>query len=405
MMRIWKRIVALSLAVALALPLAACGASAPEKEGILGIQIEEDAPYGDEALAYAEQTIFSLLTYAYRNAVLNKIPPKVEARLADYAQRIRNITCASLISEEGYRRAIACLAEQGEGAVDELIALREGESGECERARALYLDLAGIFGADSLASMLYDCCLLTYDVRYERAEENFETYQYPWYREEADAWRAEKAVFINSVERSDFSALIRCTTAMAELCSVDSSEISSAFSDAEVLEVIRRLDLEEIHIDSAGWEILLSRTLSQSTSSYRADLYEVIEKSGDLARISAVMNDAMRLWITAADRLTAQDVALLRAGKREELISAVFARFEEADWQTFASITSISLANEQYSALAAEEYAEAYLQYESNLRAIDLPTLRASVNTEHFYSYLIDYLSGICPGMAYEVKR
>ena len=405
MNRIAKRITALLLAVALALPLAACEISSPNGNEILGIQIEEDAPYSTEVLEYAEQTIFSLVSYTYRNAVIDKIPQKVEARLADYAKRIRDITCAKPISEEGYRKAMTCLAEQGNQAVDELIALRNGKGADCELTRTLYLDLAGIFGADALASMLYDCCLLTYDIRYERAEENFETYQYPWYREEADTLKAEKSAFAAGVERSDFSALIRCVTATAEICSLNYGDIPSAFSDAEILEVIRRLDLDKINIDQAGWEILLSHTLSQSTSAYHSALYGVMTAEGDLAKICAVMNDAMQLWINALDKLTAQDVALLREGDREAFISAVFARFDDTDWETFEAITSISLANEKYSEKATEEYAEAYLQYVSGLRAVDLSTLRASVGGEQFYSYLIDYLSGFCPAIAYEVKR
>ena len=403
MKRFYKRISALLLALTLVLPLTACQGKSTEPAH--GIQIGEEQPYSAEALAYAERTVFATVIDIYRKAVLNQIPEKVEKRLAGYAQRICQITASKPVSEERYLWAIGRLAECSSDVVDELIALREGTSRDFEVTRRLYLDLASVFGADHVASMLYDCCLLIYDAKYERAMEKLEDYQYPWYQEEADAWAAEKTVFAESVGREDFSALVRCTTAMAELIKLGSTDLSGSFSNTELLEIIRHLDLSEIDVDAAGWSILLSRSLPKDTSSYRGKLAEAFRESNDLDRVAAVMGDTVKLLASMMDSLAPEDLDLLRAGKHDELFTALFARFEDADWALFETVTSVSLANGQYSELATAEYGAAYSEYLAGIRSIGLDALRASVGESTFYANLSDYLAGICPAMSYEVKQ
>ena len=401
MKMICKRMLVALLAIALVLPLMACRLDEPNGESG-GIQIEKDAPYSEEVLERAEQTIFSLVLYTYRSAVLDKMPEKVEKRLADYAHRICDITAAQPVSEEQYLWVLKCLKEQGEGAIDDIIAMRRGEPTDCKRARELYLDLSSVFGAEHTASMLYDCCVMVYDVRYERIIEKMESYQYPWYKEEAEALSAEKAVFTSSIGREDFSALVRFDTAVAELMSIDAGEIPDAFSDAEVLEIIRHLDISEIDIDRDGWKLLLSH-IPSGNSSYGEELFEVFTKSGDIDRVADVMNDAMALTVGAMGALTAEDVGLLREGEQKEFIAAVFSRFEDADWERFEAVSAVSLSNGEYSALATEQYGEAYTNYLTDMRPLDPQALRARVGDPDFCVYLADYLAAICPAISYEV--
>ena len=394
--------IALCLAGTLVFPLVSCAHPAAEEE-LPGIQIENDAPYSEETLAYAEQTIASLVDYAYRKAVWDTVSEKVAIRLADYATKICRITHEDLVTEAQYRAAIDLLAEKGEAALDEVIVLREEGFGACEQARALYLDWSSIFGSEHVGSMLYDCCLLVYDLKCERVQEKWEEYRYPWYQEELQALRAEKEVFTHSMESKDFSTLIRCSTALAELASVDSAQIADAFSDAEVLDMIRYLDLAEVSIAPDGWELLLSYGFGFGSSSYQKKLCEALRESGDMQRIAERMNDVQALTVAAMNRLTTQDVALLRQGEREAVISAVFSRFDEQDWARFFAATSLSLDNATYSALAREEYGASYEQYLSKRHAIDYDALRAVVGTEDFYPCLLEYLAGICPSLSYEV--
>ncbi|MBE6530758.1 MAG: hypothetical protein E7679_01510 [Ruminococcaceae bacterium] len=398
----YKRLLLLLIAATTAFSFVACQTAVPEEQE-LEIKIEEDAPYSAEVLEYAEQTVYSLVLYAYRQAVVDKMPEKVEDRLRDYASRICDITASEPVTEEQYRGAIKLLADNGQVVIDELLALRAGENTECEKVRELYLDLAVVFGADRVALMMYDCCVLIYDARYERAVEKLEDYGYPWYREEAEALLDEKAVFTESIGREDFSALVRCATAMAEIFSVNTDQISAAFSDAEVLEVIRHLELSEIDIDEKGWRLLLSYSLQQKNSSYRAELYDILNESGDIDKLAGVMNGSLELLVDMIERCEAEDIALLRAGKREEFIASAFSHFDQENWELFRTVTSVSLANDSYSELAIAEYGEDYLEYLNGISHVSFDQLRAKVGTQDFYQYLVDYIAGICPAMSYEV--
>ena len=399
----YKRILPLLLAILLAASFVGCKREEKNEE-TTGIPIQNDPPYSDALLSEAEETIYSLVVYTYRTAVIDKITEKVEARLARFAHRLCEITAANPISEQAYRSVLTLLKNDGEGVIDELLALRAGEDVGYEKTRTFYLNLTYAFGADRVASMLYEVCLLIYDAKYEQAVERFEIYQYPWYQEEADALAAEKQLFAQGIGKEAFSALVRCGTAMAELLVTTPEGIADTFSDAEMLEVIRRLDFSKIDITPAGWELLLSHVPSGESGSYISLLSAAFRESGDLSRLAAVMNDAVKLLNSAKEKLTPEDIAVLRTGDRDALVSAVFSRFGEDDWALFASVTAISLDNAQYSALAEAAYGEAYLTYKAGIGEIDLSTLRASVGSEVFLQNLSNYLAGICPAIAYEVK-
>ena len=399
----YKRILPLLLAILLAASFVGCKREEKNEE-TTGIPIQNDPPYSDALLSEAEETIYSLVVYTYRTAVMDKLTEKVEARLARFAHRLCEITAANPIPEQAYRSVLTLLKNDGEGVIDELLALRAGEDVGYEKTRTFYLNLTYAFGADRVASMLYEVCLLIYDAKYEQAVERFEIYQYPWYQEEADALAAEKQLFAQGIGKEAFSALVRCGTAMAELLVTTPEGIADTFSDAEMLEVIRRLDFSKIDITPAGWELLLSHVPSGESGSYISLLSAAFRESGDLSRLAAVMNDAVKLLNSAKEKLTPEDIAALRAGDRDALVSAVFSRFGEDDWALFASVTAISLDNAQYSALAEAAYGEAYLAYVASIWEVDLSTLRVSVGSEAFLQNLSNYLAGICPAIAYEVK-
>ncbi len=400
---IYKKILPVCLAILLAVSLVGCGQGKKEEQ-TTGIQIEKDPAYITEVQSLAEETVYSLVLYAYRNAVMDKIPEKVEARLARYAHRIGEIIAKKPIPEEQYRNVIAMLGQNGEGVIDELLAAKAGEAVDYEKTRTFYLDLTYAFGAEQVASMLYDFCLFLYDARYERTLEKLEEYQYPWYQEEADALAAEKQVFVKGIKKDSFSALVRCTTAMAELLSISPEGLAASFTDAEVLEIVHHLDISQIEVTADGWELLLSYVPNGSDGSYTAKFAAAFEESGDRSRLAAVMNDAVTLSASVIEKLTPEDIAALRAGEREALINSVFSRFDEADWNLFASLTAVPLANAQYSALAAGEYGKAYLAYLESIEDVNLSELRAVVGSAEFYQTLKNYLAALCPAISYEVN-
>ena len=404
MKKTYQRVLLVLLAVSLVFPLFGCQPKAQEESGI-SILIEQDPAYSAETLVWAEQTIFAFVLYTYRTMVMDTITPKTETRLRSYAQRICQITTQKPIPEEKYRKIITVLTQDGKAVVSNLAAANKGGTISYEKMRELYLELTYAFGAEHVASMVYDGFLLFYDARYERIMERLEEYQYPWYQEEADAIAAEREVFANGIQKESFTTLLRCGTAMAELLAATPNGLSSMFSDAEILEMIRRLDPSKIDIGDDGWELLLSYAIDSKSNLYYQSLIQVFEESGDISRVSAVMNDAMQLLASVLQNLLPEDVAAIRQGDREAVLCAAFSRFTEEDWELFASVTSVSFTKHEYSVLATLKYNNAYLTYLSSIEETNLEQLRASVGDVDFYQNLLNYFAGICPAISYEVHH
>ena len=334
---------------------------------------------------------------------MDTITPKTETRLRSYAQRICQITAQKPIPEEKYRAIITVLTQDGKGAVDEFVEAKKSGTISYEKTRELYLELTYAFGAEHVASMVYDGFLLFYDARYEKILERLEEYQYPWYQEEADAIAAERSIFANGIQKESFATLLRCSTAMAELLAANPDGLSAAFSDTEILETVRRLDPSKIDISDEGWELLLSYAPSSNFDPYFQSLIQVFKESGDISRVSAVMNDAMQLFASVLKSLLPEEVTAIRNGDREAVWSAIFSRFTDDDWALFASATSVAFTNEEYSALAILQYGDAYVGYLSEIEPINVEQLRASVGDVDFYQNLLNYFAGICPAISYEV--
>ncbi len=407
MKQFYKKMLALVLALLCVLSLFGC----VPREGEVnkqGVSIVSDGQYSVEALARCEEELLALMRYAYvAVSPLDMPTEKMEARLADYSARVRDITVKTPISEKAYLAMVTLIAEQGESVVDEWIAFRKGEVNECVKMRQLYLSLSYICGAKHVASMLYDICLLIYDIRYERTMEKYETYGYPWYAQEAMVLSEEKTIFAEHIGREDFSALMRCSTAFCELFSKEFQTQTGVFTDADVLVAIRSLDVEEIDVDEEGFALLLSYLVPKEQPSadapYRAKLRYAFGESGDTERVADVMDDVFSLLFSVLQNLTTEDVAMLRVGECEGLICAVFEKFTEEEWVLFSNATSVSLSCGAYCRQAEEMYADAYLAYVASLSSVTLAELRACVGDETFCEKLTAYLAGICPAILYEV--
>ena len=404
MKKTYNRVLLVFLTVLLVLPLFGCQPKVQE-EADTKIPIEQDPAYSAETLLWAEQSIFAFVLDTYRTAVMDTVTPKTETRLRSYAQRICQITAQKPIPEEKYRAIITVLTQDGKGVVDEFVAAKKSGTINYEKTRELYLELTYAFGAEHVASMVYDGFLLFYDARYEKILERLEEYQYPWYREEADAIAAERDIFANGIQKESFATLLRCSTAMAELLAANPDGLSAAFSDTEILETVRRLDPSKIDISDEGWELLLSYAPSSNFDPYFQSLIQVFKESGDISRVSAVMNDAMQLFASVLKNLLPEEVTAIRNGDGEAVLRAVFSRFTDDDWALFASVTSVAFTNEEYSALAILQYRDAYLEYCLSIEQITLEQLRASVGDVDFYQNLLNYFAGICPAISYEVNH
>ena len=375
-----------------------------------GIEITDDPPYRSEVLERAESVLLSLVRYGYLSlSSLENISATVDRRIVAYAQRISALSAENPIAEAQYIKVIETLEERGEAVVDELITFIDGGELKLEYTRELYLVMSGAFGTDRSASMLYDVCLVAYDMEYEIAKERFDTYGYPWYEEEAQGLLAKKEEFIDSIGREDFSALIRLVTALVEVAFYGIDESTDVFFDSEILLLVQSLDVDDIDIGDSGYALILSYMAPERAPNDNATLYEKARyefyHSGDSDRIAVVMDDAVALLSRVLQELTADDIRAIRERDKITLATSVFSRFTDEDWELFAKATCVTLSNDIYSRLSETEYGDAYISYLASLRSVGLDELRSAVGTDGFYEYLRDYLIGICPAVAYEVSK
>ena len=409
MRNIHKKALSLMLAIGCLLTSVGC-MNSRQDIAQSGIEITEDPPYRSEVLERAESVLLSLVRYGYLSlSSLENISATVDRRIVAYAQRINALSAENPISETQYLEVIEALEKSGKAVVDELIAFIDGGEPTFKCTRDLYLVMSGAFGADRSAAMLYDVCLVVYDMEYEIAKERFNTYGYPWYEEEAQELLAQKEEFLDSIGREDFSALIRFATALAEVAFYGIDESADVFFDSEILLLIQSLDVDDIGIDDRGYALLLSYMAPKSAPNDEATLYEKARyefyNSGDSNRVAAVMDDAVTLLSRVLRGLTADDIRAIRESDSVTLANSVFSRFTEDDWDLFARATGVTLSNDIYSHLSETKYGDAYTSYLGSLRAVELDELRSATGTDEFYEYLRDYLIGICPAIAYEVSK
>ena len=375
-----------------------------------GINITEDPPYKTDVVERTESVLLSLIRYGYLSiSSLEEITATVDKRITAYAERISALSAENPISEAQYIEVIEALEQNGKSVVDELIAFLNGDEPSFECTRSLYLVLSGAFGADRSASMLYDVCLVVYDMKYEIAKERFDTYGYPWYKEEAEALLAEKQEFLDGIGREDFSALVRFATAFAEVAFYGIDESADVFFDSEILLLLQSLDVDDIGIDESGYVLLMSYIAPKDAPEDAATLYEKARyefyNSGDSARVASVMDDAVTMMSRVLRSLTTDDIRAIRERDHGALVTSVFLRFTEEDWELFSRVTDLELSNDIYSHLSETKYGDEYTSYLASLRSVELDELRSAVGTDGFYEYLRDYLIGICPAVAYEVSK
>ncbi len=402
---------ALLLLLALLFILTSVGCFGTERDIVQdGIEIVDDPPYKREVVERTESVLLSLMRYGYLSiSSFDEISTTVDGRISAYAERISDLATEHPISESRYIDVVDALERNGRAVIDELLSLTDADEPTLEHTRSLYLVLSGAFGADRAASMLYDACLVIYDMKYEVAMERFDTYGYPWYKEEAEALLAEKQEFLDGIGREDFSALVRFATAFAEVAFYGIDESADVFFDSEILLLLQSLDVDDIGIDESGYVLLMSYIAPKDAPEDAATLYEKARyefyNSGDSARVASVMDDAVTMMSRVLRSLTADDIRAIRERDHGALVTSVFSRFTEEDWELFSRVTDLELSNDIYSHLSETKYGDEYTSYLASLRSVELDELRSAVGTDGFYEYLRDYLIGICPAVAYEVSK
>lgn len=403
MVSIGKRAAVLLICISLLLSLVGCGSGGEEikREGIM---IEDDAPYSEAAKEYAGEVIEELILYGYKKSVTQNVSEAKAAELSSLSARVLALTADTSLSEAQYLYLFDTLSKHGQGVVDELVALRRGETSSLTKSEELYSLLGGVLGADTVGSLLYDICLLRCDMRIEKLKARYEEHGFSYLLLDIAAAEDDARVLRECIGRDAFAAVMKNAVALVSLMREGTESVGS-FSDGELLVILSHLEIGNISIGSEGWELLFSMITPSGTDTYRAKILNALKSSGDIEKFAAVSDDTVAFIALLNTRLTKDDIAKIRDGRGAAAIGRIFTSLDEEELLLFKKITETEINNALYSELALAEYGEDYEEYLSSIKEVSYGELTESIGTDSFSDNLDNYLRCRFGALYYEVSR
>lgn len=398
-----KALLSLLLILSTLISLAAC--SAPEVEIVKDeIEITESAPISDASKERARVVILDLIRYGYRAAVMSNISAAKDQELSALADRVLPLTLDKGLSEAQYTHLFDTLATQGEGVISELSDIAKGESSALTSTEALYVAISGEIGADAVGSILYDICLLRYDIRLEKLNTRYEQYGFPYLLEDIASLRADTAVMRESIGREAFAAVIKNAFAIAALIRGD-RELLDSLEPGEMLILLAHIELEEMKIGEEGWALLFSFLSPSGNESYEAKIRAALKASGDDIKIAAVMDSAVSFISHVRDKLSADDIAAIRDGRGDDAVSRLFGELNDEELELFFSVTEVDIDRNRYSELAELHYGEDFTAYKRGIKEVSRAELTAAIGADDFSARLTEYIEWRFSALTYEVLK
>lgn len=380
-----------------------------EKVGI-DIKENETVVYTDSLRLRAEDTVRRLLTEIYTEYVGTEPANKHKEDIEKIAPEVAAISMDGRISEREYASVLDTLDEYGSSAVVELIGYMNGETYELNKAKELYLSLSNCASSDYVGRLFYNLATYTYDYKYESTMEKYEKYQYAYLLEDAEALAKERERFISGVGEKNFSLVLSLGFAMSELFvgGAFEDERMEAFSDRELLVFIEHLDIESLDITPDGWELLFSFLVSDDRPTepiYSRALFYHAYDTGDITRLSEVMDRAVYLLSYMQATLDCEMIAKLRRGELEDTIGNIISGFGENEWEAFSELTSFMSDGTSYDTVALKYYPTEYPEYRENGNTLTLDELKSNASGEKIYESFEGYLRGKSCALAFLLKK
>ena len=408
--KISLRALSLLLVMALLLSLFGCGKGTEPPDTVQdGIVISPEAPYSEETVLYAEETLYPLILRFAKNRGLF-LTQSMKTHYRGVAAEVAAITAASPVAESLYISAMDAIRAHGEAVVDELCAYMDGEGGALTETAALYRSLVSLFDSEAVLTVFYDLLLYSYDYRYKDAMEKYVQYGNRKFKQQAEDLQAEKRVITDEIGKDAFCMTVGQTLALTDLLvgGALESEQFDTFSNEELLAFVRRLEIRPLTIGDKGWELLLGKAApakQNDAESYAMKLLACAKSEGDIPAIAGVCNDLSAVGAAVISHLSAAEIALLRAGNYEGALSAVLSRFSDAEWECLKRVRGVSLDSEAYHAVALKVYGDPYAAYSESLVPLTAEELRDRIGTENFYESLERFVGGISPAFSYGMKK
>jgi hypothetical protein len=159
-----------------------------------------------------------------------------------------------------------------------------------------------------------------------------------------------------------------------------------------------------LELSDEGWKLLLGYLKTLYEKEYWGKLLSATQKNGDDALFASRMNDAVKLIRNIQQRLTEEEVALLKAGDTEGLLAKIFTLFGEEDWKILEELANLP-NTEDYDAVAKEYFGATYEEYARSVEKYSLDDVKANVGKDGFLKILEGFTAGVSTAVAYGIFR
>lgn len=373
-----------------------------ENDGHNGIIISPEAEYSEETLTRAEKAIYTLLEHYAKRTATAELPPATLERIARVSGELARAIAEVPLSEELFLKLLDTFDVYGVDALNEML---DGTA-EGENLKALYLEICSVAGQDYVGRSLYRIMTYALDYQYQKRISEYEKYGFQYLLDEANIISEDKEILTLEVGEENFVSFVRGAVSVSGLWlggGFDTAE-GANFTDEEILTFVSKIDLS-LELSDRGWSVLLSRLSPLISMGDKKPFVDAALENGDVEKLASVMNSFTRLLSSVQSSLGVEEVRMLRAGERDELLSRVFGIFGDEEWALFESVTSIEVASEEYEHLCTEKYGVDFLEYKNSLNTVTLEELRRSVGGEKFYESLESYIGSISPALSYGMKK
>lgn len=413
------RIVALVLLVSVVFTLFSCAPKEPDyKKGIT--ITDEVKPYSEATNKRAGEVIFDLLSELLKTNLLPSISTATQSELKDISEDIRKLTVENPISEKQYNELLDVLENKRDLAIATLSsAFGKGDGGiSIPETRELYLAIAEHTGASYVGALLYRLTLYSYELLYNRFMSLYEKYSTDEKHEgtaqvilmQAEDYRERRDSLLSGVGEENFALATRLSFMMADVFfggGFEEFNIQS-FSDSEILLFLKQVKFSSLTVKAEGWRLLISYFVpsrAESTKSAVSSMLYKADANGDLSDIADVFSDVVALLAFIQDNLDDADVAMMRKGDKESILSAAFSKFGETEWERIDRISKAELEKAEYYAVCEDFYGDDFKAYAESAEPVSLPELRSSVGSDGFTQKLEGYVAGISPAFSYWMQK
>ncbi len=389
------------MAILLLLISCSCGKN-PKNEIV--ITPESEYTYSKEYIAYAETVIFNFMCDI--KGINQSEIDKLQAR----AEKINN-SLPKTLDQKTYYKFYSSLSSHSEQIAQGIKEINgENPTQGFEKIKKAYLELTGIASSEYIGAILYNTMLVILDEKYDAQIKAYEKDDKQIFLDKANEYKANKEILINEIGKENISRLVKHTLFLGDLYyggAFEDDQIK-AFTNEELLIFVKSLDLSELTITEKGYELILSTcgeaTILIEEKSFLTKVLFEASKNGDTKQMGTFLKELIAILSSTQEKMTIEDIELLRQNKANEVINRMLSRLENKEWERLDIVCKQEINKDTYNKLASEYYGGEFDEYLSTGRKATINELIDSCGKESFNQTLKEYIFGICPAFSYDMN-